>query len=1167
MTANNCDDAFQRDQELQQRKRELQQELEDIERQQNAAWTRVSAAPGDSVIMPGRDGRPRELDTGDIQRGYQQLAATMSSKQVDGFVGRGLEQRTRPLGSDGRFQNYDRLIREVDVSTREDYARFAEALGITHERIAPEDFAFVTRRYGREKLIELVSDYYRDLGASDSDLLARAAVKTIPAINAVENKLWLRFWADRTKRVYLDSAEQLRDYMRAIPGAKPPPELMQEAFRQYKLALVMERHNNLVTRRHAQALRSQQENILDLQQFRLDLGDEFEQGVTDAIGMTGKDLGSDEHFSRVVQAIDDGDVAQLDLLIDTAKVDGLDPKSRLDKDWFNTHMRMATALVKDSQLGNLNSQYLNLGSNGVMSIFGPVQQTFYNGAMLTPMGTQLTREPLMEALKISSEANNYAWTTLRSTWLRDLQRVFQTGVSHYSGNLDTYGKRLLTNEQELADMQGILDMPYRPGANWAMRVGNPHNMALFTNKLQTAARILVLTKPGGTFNTGMNRLEASFSALGFGLPGGEGMQRIRAQDIDLYTPWKPFLRTMAGVDEVFGKYHYLFKLKADLEVKARMEGNQLGLFDDKNRAEWVQRQLDEAIYQATPTEGDIKAFRKQNGLKGSDFTDDEIGAMLAERNMAGAPTMATPESVEALRYSSEMRFQDAPTGNPGEALDRGVMGLRQNWMVDRLVMPYWRSPFMGLLFDHRLATFGAIDTLKMLHAGKDAPPELVARVKASWVMSGALLAAFGVLDAAGQIGGGTDPNPDRRNTLFGMRLAGFPVLNTLFLWKDIKDTAAAALTNDYDGNELALATMKLLTAQVTRQAGVQQLQMLLDAMLSGTQDAGEKVRQFVGFVGAGQVPFIGAERNLERLVGMDRQSFYRDEPSTANQQYLLGLDDPTVKLEQFLRNWLTDTMPLAAGMLGAKRKEADHLGTPRGHIFGINLSRAFPMFFPAVWPKGKVNEVVYSELDTQDRLDPPPALLKRQLEGVAMSDDLQWEYNDIHGKIKAPANLPPSARMSIAGKSIDVRFSMPMETVTGDGIRIRKDAGASLTLAPILDRVTKGRTKKEAFYALFTSPWYQQLQDNEKFSSNPPGGLPPALRRTKIAQRLIDSITSYYDLLTQDELERRAAAGTSQHAKLWSEAKTKMATTANQQGLEQLRQAGSVLRDPAVPAQ
>jgi hypothetical protein len=1165
MTANNCDDAFQRDQELQQRKRELQQELEGIDRQLNAAWTRVSAPPGDSVIIPGRDGTPREMDTADVQRGYQQLAATMSSKQVDDFVGRGLDQRTRPLGSEGRFQNYDRLIREVDLSTREDYARFAEALGITHERIAPDDFAFVTRRYGKEKLIELVSDYYRDLGASDADLLARAAVKTAPAINAVENKLWLRFWADRTKRVYLDSLEQIRDYAKAIPGAKPPPELMQEAFRQYKLALVMERHNNLVTRRHAQALRSQQENILDLEQFRLDLGDEFEQGVTDAIGMTGKDLGADEHFARVVDAIDNGDSKQLDFLIDTTKIDGLDPKARLDKDWFNTHMRMATALVKDSQLGNLNTQYLNLGSNGVMAIFGPVQQTFYNGARLTPIGTQLTRAPLMEALKITSEAHNYAWTTLRATWSRDLQRVFQNGVSHYSGNLDTYGKRLLTNEQEIADMQGILDMPYRPGPNWAMRLVNPHNMGIFTNKLQAAARILFLTKPGGTFYTGMNRLEASVAALG--LSRGEGIQRISAKDIDLYTPWKPALRAMAGVDEVFGKYHYLFKLKAELEVKARMEGNQLGLFDDRTRAEWVQRQLDEAIYQATPSESDIKAFRKQNGLKGSDFTDDEIGAMLAERNMAGAPTMATPESVEALRYSSEMRFQDAPTGNPGEVLDRGMMGLRQNWMVDRYVMPYWRSPFMGLLFDHRLATFGVIDTIKMINAGKDASPELVARVKAGWVMSGALLAAFGVLDAAGQVGGGTDPDPDRRNTLFGMKLGGFPVLNVLFLWKDVKDAATSALTNDYDGNELAMTTMKVLTSHITRQAGVQQLHLLLEAMLSGTEKAGEKLSQFVGFMGAGQIPFIGAERNLERALGMDRQSFYRDEPSTANQEYLLGLDDATAKAEQFLRNFLMDTIPLAAGALGAKRKEADHLGTPRGHVLGINLSRAFPMFFPAVWPKGKVNDVVYSELDTQDMLDPPKPLLERKLDGIAMSDDLQQEYNDIHGKIKAPADLPPSARMGLAGKSVDARFSMPIETVTSDGIRIRKDGGASLPLTQILDRVTNGRTKKEAFYALFTSPWYQRLEDDDKLSSAPPGGLPPALRREKIAQKLIRGVTDYYDLLTQDELERRAAAGTSQPAKEWSEAKTKMTIIQNQQAVEELREASKFLKGLGVSAQ
>ena len=1184
MTANNCDDTFQQLQELQRQKDELQRNLEEKDRLLKAAGIHQPMPPGDKVILRDTTGNPVELDPAEIQRGYLQLPATMTSREVDQFIERGMGQRVRPVGSEGRFLNYDRLIREVDTQTREDYARLTEALGITHERIAPDDFTFVTQKYDKTKLIELVSDYYRELGSdpSQADILARAAAKSAPAINAVENKLWLRFWADRSKRVYLDALEQLRDHMKALPGAKPPPELQLEARRSWRMALILERHNNLVTRRHAQALRSQQENILDLQQFRLDLGDEgyyFEpgMGVDDAIGITPKDFGKDEHWGKVLEAIDDNDPKQLDLLIDTAKIDGLDPKSRLDKDWFNTHMRMATALVKDSQLGNTNSQYLNLGSNPVMAIFGPLQQTFYNGAKLTPIGTQMTRNrvldggsSLMEAWRITGQAHNYAWTTVRATWWRDLRRVFQEGDSFYSGNLDTYGKRLLSNQQELADMQAILDMPYRPGANWAMRLGNPHNMGLLTNKLQAAARILAFTKPGAFKATEWdNRFLAAWQATGLG-SRVDARQQLRVRDIDMYLPWKPALRAMAGVDEVFGKYHYLFKLKADLEVKARMEGAQLGLFDDRDRAEWVQRQLDEAVYSASPSESDIKAFRKQNGLKGSDFTDPEIAAMLSERNLAGAPTMATPESVEAMDYSAAMRFQNAPSGNPGEALDGAAMGLRKNWMVDRYLFPYWRSPFMGMLFDHRLATFGAIDTLKMLHAGKDASPELVARVKASWVMSGALLALFGVLDAAGQVGGGTDPDPDRRNTLFGMRLGGFPVANTLFLWKDIKDTAFRAGTNDYDGNELMSSLMKLLTAQVMRQTGVQQLQLLAEAMLDGNRSGGEKLRAFIGFMGASQVPGIGLIRNTERAVGMDRNSFYRDEPSTANERYRLELDNPLAQTEQFLRNWLIDTLPLAAGIAGAPRKDRDHLGTPRGHINGVNLSRAFPFAFPSVWPKGKTNEVVYAELDAQGLLDPPQPLLKRRLEGVAMSDDLQELYNDIHGTIKADPQYPPTARMGMANKGTAAVFPLRFEGVTATGQRVGKtDSSGQVSMDALLDRVTRGHTKKDAFYALFTSPEYQQLQANPVTSSTPPGGLPPSVRKRKVAQQLIQRITDYYDLLTQDELERRAHDDKKeghQAAKNWSETKTRLAAAVNKQGLEELKQLAPILSGGASQA-
>lgn len=1161
MSGNNCDEAFQQLQALQDEKRQLQEQLDEMERQMKAAGVYTSAAKGDSVILPGRGGRPLELDTADIQRGYQQLAGAMTSKEVDAIVARGFGERARPSGADGRFQNYDRIAREVDINTAEDYARFAEALGITHERIAPSDYAFLTQTYDKERLIDLVGRYYNELGVSDPELLARAAVKTAPAINAVENKVWLRFWADRTKRVYLDTLEEVRTYMQALPGSPVPPELKQEAFRQYKLALVMERHNNLVTRRHAQALRSQQQ-ILGLEQFRLDLGDE--QEVFEAIGIRGKDLDKDEHFGRVIQAIDDGGEKgeeQLRLLIDTAEMDGLDPKSALDKDWFNSHMRMANALIKDSQLGNLNTQWLNAGSNAVMAIWGPIEQTMVNGARLTPVATQLTRKPLLEAMQITGEAHNYAWSTLKATWRRDVNRVLKEGVSHFSGNLDTYGKRVLTNQQDILDMQSIVDMPYKPGRNWAAAVANPHNMALFTNKLQAAARILAFTKPYGAKE--FNRVEAAWAALGLDL--GQGRQGLRIKDIDTYVPWKPFLRTMAGVDEVFGKYHYLFKLKAQLEVKARMEGAQLGLMTEQDRAAWVQRQIDDAIFQATPTEENIKAFRQQNNLKGSDFTDDEIAALISENNLAGAPSLATPESVDALDYSARMRFQDAPSGNPGEIMDRVAMGARQNWAVDRFVLPYWRSPFMGLTFDWRLSTFGVADTIKMFGA-TDPSPELVARVKAGWVMSGALLAAFGMLDAAGQVRGGLEQDPAKRNTIAGMRLAGFPVLNTLFLWKDVLEAAKASNSNDYDGEELGLMWMKVMTGHIVRQAGIQQVQLLLEAMLDGTQSAWEKVRRAVAFMGSGQVPFIGAERNLERLIGSDRASFFRDAPGTPTEDYLLDKDNPFAQAEAWLRNWAYDTMPIVAGLTGAKRKETDHLGSPLGHINGINLSRALP-FFPSIWPSGKINNVVYGELDAQDMLDPPRPLLERKLEGVAMSDDLQWEYNEIHGSIKGDPKLPPTARLGLAGKKVQAYFPFPIETITDMGIRIRKNGGASLPLSQILDKVTAGKTKKEALYTLFNMPWYQAVEDDPLTTANPPGGLPLPMRRKKTAQVLISGITAYYDLLTQDELERRAAAGTSPAAKQWSDALSEMAGETFRQSQTQLMRVGESLRDALQPAQ
>ena len=266
-------------------------------------------------------------------------------------------------------------------------------------------------------------------------------------------------------------------------------------------------------------------------------------------------------------------------------------------------------------------------------------------------------------------------------------------------------------------------------------------------------------------------------------------------------------------------------------------------------------------------------------------------------------------------------------------------------------------------------------------------------------------------------------------------------------------------------------------------------------------------------------------------------------------------------MEKALRDLAYNTLPSTAAATGSPRKLKDHLGNPIGHAFGIDLAKGFPGF-PAIWPKGRINDVVYGELDTQDMLNPPEPMLTRRLSGIGMSDELQAEYNDIHGSVKGGSF---TGRMDLAGKAVSVRFPMPTDSISKDdpetpgrnegGIRIRKDKGATIPIDQFLEKHVKGKTKLQAFYSLFEDPIYQAMEDDPLQSADPRiQDQPKALRRTRPAQLMIQATTDYYDLLTQDELERRAAAGTSEPAKQWSDAKTQMAEEQFKRSQESLNQ-------------
>jgi hypothetical protein len=1144
----NCDDSFKQIQDLQEQNRQLQEQLAEAERLRKAAGVFTRADMGETFIFLGRDGVPKELGKAELQRGFQQLAGRMSSKEVDEMVKRGLDEKAKPFGADGRFINYDQILRQVDIAQVEDYSKLLEALGVTLERQAPDDFAFITETYGKERILDIASQAYADLGVPTDVLRARMLTDSARFIGLVESKVRMRFLADRYTHILLERMGSTSQYMRDLPGAPVKDGMKADLLRDYRMALLSHRANVHANRRTAQALRSQQDDLSDLT-MRLDLDDD-QEGLADALGVTARDIGKDEMFGRIMQSLDDGPKGQLQLdeIIQAIKIGGVDPKSTLDKDWYNTHMRLGNALAKDSQLSNLNTQVkANLMSNVGMAFFGPIQETLINGIRLTPVGTRMSRGAFMDSIRITSKALTYAKDYTRATLKADVLRAFWEGGGMYAGNADTYGRRLLTNEQEIAEIGAILDAPFQKSGNWALTTANPQNMGLLRNKLQVAARILAFSKPMDP--AGMNRLEAAWRAMGI---GGSGKAEMPVPDT--FLPWKPGLRLMGAVDEGFGKFQYLFKLKADLEMKARTEGAQLGLLDQRTRDEWVQARLDEAIYQATPSEANIKSFRKQHSLKGSDFTDDEIGKMIAEQNMAGGPTLATPESRTAFDYSAWARFQNRPQssemgswlGKPIEKLDEAMMSARQAWGVD-MVFPYWRSPFNALLMDQRLATFAAVDTAKMIFGN---PTQLqVAKTKAAWIMSGTTLAMFGMLEAGGHIDGGMGADPSKRNRIFGTPyLGGLPVLNTLFLWKDLKDAAMNANDSGFDKDEVLTGVMQVLTNQLLRSTGLTTIHQLLEA-LNGDRSAWQSIVRYVGFLGAGQLPFIGPVRNIERFTGTDGASFFRDGNATPGERYWLDQDSPLAGVERALRDLAYNTLPSIAAATGSPRKTRDHLGNPIGNVNGIDIAKWFP-FFPSIWPKGRIHDVVYGELDTQDLLDPPEPLLTKTLNGIGMSDELQNEYNDIHGSVKGDSFL---GRMALAGKTVAVRFPMPTEVVTSGGVRIRKDGGATIPIGQFLEKHVKGKTKLQAFYSLFEDPIYQAMEDDPLQSADPRiQDQPKALRRTRPAQLLITAVTSYYDLLTQDELERRAAAGTSEPAKQWSAAKTRMAEEQFKRGQETL---------------
>jgi len=1117
-----CDDAFQQIQALQQEKAKAEAEAAELKRLLN-----IHENMPDQVV--GSD------------RGIRQAADNFLS-QVDGetskrWVEAAMGNRARTDISDGGGQpnNFDQMLRQMDVRTVQDYAALSKELLDTGSALKPEAYRFIDDKYGKEQVAQLVMDSYAELVGSDK-LAKLLAGDVAPFTNLVERMTRLRVAAWGFRKGLLEDMRMLEAAKRAGTGPVSG-ELKQQFFDSLKKALVSERHVDLARSRTGQTLRSLQEDLPDLEALRTELetGRAFDpdgdEGLAGDLTLKPGDAEAGSLFAEVAGALDDTNAQRgadkLKQLVLVTEMEGANPKSRLrQKDWFNSQMKLGNLLAKDSQLTNETTQLIaNGGSNAVMMLVGPARQAFENVGVLTPYGTKFSREAWQQGFAANWAGVKQALDVVRSSGAEVWSDAFFQGRSLFAGNKDTFGKNLHANDQLALQMQQLIDQPYMGG--W---MANPINWGIQRNKIHASIRLWLYEKTGQAWLM------------------------------------EPGLRMLAAVDNVAGLYHHAFKVRNDLEVRVRKEGAQLGLFDQKSIDSWIDTEFNKAFYSLAPTEDQVKAYRRELGLKG-DISDDDIKAELLNKKIGetyGAPTLGTQESINAEQYSREMRFQNEPgdlrpeshRGQFASAAYEGVQTARKNWLVD-LEFPYLQSPLMGTLMDmNHLGVTPAIDSLSMAMHPAGFTPAQKARVKANWVVAGTILGSFFILDAMGLIEGNGPIEPQEReewltalkarkgtpNSIAGVPLlGGVPVINTLFLLKDIKENFITGTYSKYDQNKALMAGMQVLAGQLMRQTGLGQFRQLMEMF----QTKGDMLKGTLEYMGGGQVPGIGIMRSLARNAAVTRQDLYQSAPSTAlEQQAGVGDDFIQQRLEE-LRQLAYGTIPLTAA-IGGVRKETDWLGSKINLPWGMRYVEALKdRFTPQLWPKDKV----YAELDAQNMLNPPAALMTRELDGVAMSDQLQKEYNDAYGTVRGES-LP--ARLAIAKKKPSVTVSLPQRIDLPSGATYNATTKlVSIDLAPFLAEHVKGKTAIEAFRSVINSPLYQRMQALPGTTSNlQVRDMTPAQRRGSAAQALLQTVKDYYGLLAHDHLVR----SNSPEAREWRDRRSAVFA-------ERQAQAGQELRD------
>jgi hypothetical protein len=1135
----NCQGYFQQIKELEQRADELRKVAANLRRQ-----------PPSWALDP--NSRP----DAEWAAAFEKAFARMNSAEVQELIAKGLDLESSTNIPADQMLPIRQLLGQRDVQTVEDYMNLSQLLIGGQDIIDPAYRVQLNQVMGPEQVADMIQRAYADVLKPDGQLMQLAA-DVAPFTSMVHRMTRIRAAFEVFRGNYLARVYEMADALEG--GGSITGEQRKGLLNAWKLAMAGEAHFDLARRRTGQTLRSLQDdpnipaNILDNQDLYLDSprGDTPEGTVRDAVEEAllptpEQVLSGNAHVAQVARAVAEAGTTpqqaakKLRGLAAAAKVVGLDPKKRLktDGDFHDYYLRLGNGLAKDSMLANTGSQMLNVGSGVSMAIYGPLRQSIENIGSVTAYGTKLTRSSAIEAMQLNWKAFGEALALTRVHAKALWSDAFDDGLVAYGGQLDAHR--------------------HTPISKDAAKVGRIREDTGLNAREVDEWRTLLMAQPpspktvGAAITEPYRRMHYAFAK------GQAGLRLFLHEQFGIPVGYlKPGFRAMAAADNVAGYLFRALKVRNELYMKARFDP-QLSLRGPEAMERWVDEQFAREFRGVSPTDREVRRFRQDNNL-GPTVSDEEVfERILQQREEEGraglfsfeeavdVPTRRVeyglPDEESALgvagrEFSEEMRFQQRPDSN----VIKGLQQARRSWWVDQQ-LPFVQAPLMGTLLDMELAT-GPLSAVFGVANWKNMTPKTRARAVATWTVSSLLLSSFIALDAIDGnrddliVGNGPPMGPEREawlakiramgrqpNTVMGVPVGGFPILNTLMMWRDLKDAFSRAGASKWDQMTSLMGVMQVLTGILLRTPGVGQFRTVMNMLQNTSMGGGQRLADFLAYQqGSYAIPFIGMVRQGARVAsGGARWEGYGSGSPSPEERFMQMDEDYLEKVKDSLGSMVARVIGTTPPWMGYATKHTDWLGNPVRLPWGMQLVDALKDYgMPQLWPEADVK--TYAQLDAMGMLEPPAELITRRLDGVAMSGELQAEYVATRSALKGSEN--PMADMLILGSlpkiSLPVGFQGELDNGMKYGTTTNLGKTLEVPLGLVVADAVRGRTEAEAYRALFADPRWQALMANPETTANTriTDRTPSAVKRTPPAV-ITQAVKAYYSQQTRLQLKR-----------------------------------------------